>query len=78
MKIDLKSRTKNYMFYIGLIGIVFSAAGISFDELTSWSLFFQAIISILDNPVAIVSVVMAVLGVITDTSTRGFKDNDGK
>lgn len=72
--IDFKARGKNHMTYIGIIGIVFASAGISFETLTSWSLLFDAILSILNNPVAIVAVVMAVLGVFTDTSTKGIAD----
>lgn len=76
LNIDLKARLGNYMTYVGIIGIVFSAAGINFETLTSWALLGQALLSILDNPVSCVAVIVAVCGVICDTSTKGF--NDGK
>ena len=73
-KIDLKARFKNYMFYVGIVGVVFSAAGIDFNSLTSWGLLLDSVLQILNNPVSIVSVLMAIMGIITDTSTDGFLD----
>lgn len=69
------SRFKNIYLYIGLIGIVFAAAGINPNTLTSWVLVKDAILGILANPVAVASVIMAVVGVFVDNSTPGFKDN---
>ena len=71
---NIKSRFKNPIFWVALIGIVFSAAGISFESLTDWSLLADALVSIVKNPVAIVAVIVAILGVFTDTSTKGLKD----
>lgn len=72
--IDFKARSKNYMTYVGIIGIIFASAGINFDDLTSWSLLWGAVLSILNNPVAVVSVTVAIMGVFADTSTKGLKD----
>lgn len=75
MKINVKpERFKNVYLYLGLIGIVFSAAGIDFNSLTDWSLLFDGVMSILKNPVAIVAVVFAVLGVFVDPTTPGLSD----
>ncbi|MGL4729952.1 MAG: phage holin [Clostridium sp.] len=70
-----KMRRKNPFFWLGLVGIVFTAAGVDFNTLTSWDLLLQALLSIIKNPVAIASVIAAVLGVFVDPTTPGLKDN---
>ncbi len=73
---DIKFRVKNIYFWLGLIGVVFSAAGLDFNTMTNWQLLMEGLISIISNPVAIVSVIAAIVGVCVDTSTPGFKDKD--
>ncbi|WP_338631700.1 phage holin [Clostridium baratii] len=53
---------------------MFSAAGVDFNTLTSWRLLGQAFLDILANPVAVVAVAAAVVGVFVDPSTKGLKD----
>lgn len=74
MKENLKNRLKNPYFWLGLGGVVFSAAGVDFNSLTSWSLLGQAFLNILANPVAVVAVAAAIVGVFVDPSTKGLKD----
>ena len=71
----MKNRLKNPYFYLGLGGVIFSAAGIDFNTLTSWSLLGNALLDILANPVAVVAVIAALVGVFVDPSTKGLKDN---
>ncbi|MGL5559190.1 MAG: phage holin [Paraclostridium dentum] len=71
----MKKRFKNPYFWLGLGGVIFSSAGVDFNTLTSWSLLGDALLSILANPVAIVAVAAAVIGVFVDPSTKGLKDN---
>ncbi|XZI43586.1 phage holin (plasmid) [Clostridium perfringens] len=75
MNENLKNRLKNPYFWLGLGGVVFSAAGVDFNTLTSWSLLGQAFLNILANPVAVVAVAAALIGVVVDPSTKGLKDN---
>ncbi|EPB8168491.1 phage holin family protein [Clostridium perfringens] len=56
MNENLKNRLKNPYFWLGLGGVIFSAAGVDFNTLTSWSLLGQAFLNILANPVAVVAV----------------------
>lgn len=76
MKENLKNRLKNPYFWLGLGGVIFSAAGVDFNSLTSWSLLGQAFLNILANPVAIVAVAAAIVGVFVDPSTKGLKDKE--
>lgn len=71
----MKERFKNPYFWLGLGGVIFSAAGVDFKTLTSWSLLANALLDILANPVAVVSVIAAIVGVVVDPSTKGLKDN---
>ncbi|AUN12773.1 MAG: phage holin [Paraclostridium sordellii] len=71
----MKSRLKNPYFWLGLGGVIFSSAGIDFKTLTSWNLLGEALLSILANPVAVVAVIAALVGVCVDPSSKGLKDN---
>lgn len=64
-------KLKNPYFWLSLIALVFTAAGIEFEQLTSWSLLANACMSILKNPVAIVAVITAFAGIWNDNSTKG-------
>lgn len=62
---------KNPIFWTSLVAIIFGAAGISFDTLTSWKLMGEAILGILANPVSVVAVIIAVVGVFNNNDTKG-------
>ena len=64
-------KLKNPYFWLSLIALIFTAAGIEFEQLTSWGLLFQAICDIAQNPVSIVAVITAFLGIWNDNSTSG-------
>lgn len=71
----MKKRFKNPYFWLGLGGVIFSSAGVDFNTLTSWNLLGDALLNILANPVAIVAVIAALIGVCVDPSSQGLKDN---
>lgn len=71
----MKKRFKNPYFWLGLGGVICSSAGVDFNTLTSWNLLGEALLSILANPVAVVAVIAALIGVCVDPSTQGLKDN---
>ena len=71
---NMSVRFKNIFFWLGLIGTIFSAAKIDIQTMTSWSLLIDALKNIIMNPIMLLSVVAAVIGVFVDTSTPGFKD----
>lgn len=62
---------KNPYFWLSLVALIFAAAGIEFEQLTSWPLLGQALWSILQNPVSVVAVITAFLGIWNDNSTQG-------
>lgn len=67
----MNSKFNNPYFWLSIIGLIFSAGGISFETLTSWTLLKDAIISIIQNPVSILAVITAILGIWNDNSTQG-------
>ena len=71
---NISVRFKNIFFWLGLVGVIFSAANIDIQAMTSWGLLIDALTSIVMNPFMLLSVVAAVVGVFVDTSTPGFKD----
>ena len=75
---DTHSKLKNPYFYLSAIGLIFSASGGDFNQLTSWHLFGQALLGILNNPVCVVAVITAFLGIWNDNSTKGLDGIKGK
>lgn len=67
----MKEKFKNPYFWLSTVALIFSASGIDFNTLTSWQLMGQALISIISNPVAVVAVITAFLGIWNDNSTKG-------
>jgi phi LC3 family holin len=75
MKMNLKVRIKNPYFWIGLIGVVLTAMGISPEVLTSWGAVCEAILNFIQNPFMIGSVIVALVGVFVDPTTAGIGDS---
>lgn len=65
------AKFRNPYFWLSMFGLIFAAAGVDFDTLTSWQLLGKALSDIVANPVAIVAVITAMLGVWNDNSTKG-------
>lgn len=72
MKEFLKNpKFRNPVFWTSLIAIIFASAGVDFNTLTSWKLLGEALLNVLNNPVAVTAVVVAVVGVFNDNGTKG-------
>ena len=72
MKDFLKNpKFKNPWFWLGLVSIIFGSAGVDVNTLTSWSALGQAVLGILQNPVAVMAVIGGILGVFNDNGTKG-------
>ena len=75
MKINIPVRTKNPWFWIGLVGVILSAMGVSPEMFTSWEAVGQAVRELVSNPYMLGCVAMAILGVVTDPTTKGISDS---
>lgn len=72
-------KLKNPYFWLSVVALIFSASGIDFNRLTSWPLLMDALLGIVNNPVAIVAIITALLGIWNDNGTPGldkFKSGD--
>jgi uncharacterized membrane protein len=67
------TKFRNPYFWLSLFALIFSASGIEFNTLTSWPLLGEALFNILNNPVSIVAVLTAMLGIWNDNSTKGME-----
>lgn len=61
-------RFKNIYTWIGLFGVIGTARGIDVESLTSWQILFENIMNILKNPYLLGCVIMAVIGVLSNTT----------
>lgn len=75
MKTNLKVRIKNPWFWIGLIGVILTAMGVSPEMLTSWDILWNNLVELVKNPFLIGSVIIAILGVFVDPTTAGVGDS---
>jgi phi LC3 family holin len=75
MKINIPVRFKNPWFWVGLVGVVLSAMGVSPDMFTSWGAVWGAVVNLFSNPFMLGSVAMAVLGIFIDPTTSGICDS---
>lgn len=82
MRINLKVRAKNPQFWIGLAGVIASPIlayyGADPQDMTTWEGVGHMIVSTVQNPYLLGSVLFAVLGflgVITDPTTAGLSDS---
>lgn len=75
MKINIPVRLKNPWFWIGLMGVIMTAMGVSPEMFTSWELVWQSFVGLVSNPFMLGSVVFAVMGVFIDPTTSGICDS---
>ena len=64
--INKNPKLRNPYFYISVIGLIFSAAGVDFNSLTNWYLLGKALLEIFNNPVSTLAVVTALIGIWAD------------
>lgn len=71
---DWKSKFKNPYFWLGLLGVILAAMDAEPEMFTSWQIVAYKAMELVSNPFMLVSVIVAVLGVITNPNTKGLKD----
>ena len=73
--INWKIRIKNPYFWMGLGGAIVAASGISPESITSWSMIGDVSLDFVKNPFAVISVIIAIIGVVLDPTTTGLLDS---
>jgi len=75
MKINWKVRIRNPYFWFGLFGVIFTAMGVTPEMFTSWALVKESVMQCVGNPFMLGSIVVAVVGVLHDPTTKGVGDS---
>lgn len=71
----MNDRMKNPWFWIGLCSVALTAIGVDPQTFTSWSAVWEGVLSVLQNPVQLTTMCLAVLAVFVDPSTPGLRDH---
>lgn len=71
-------RFKNPWFWVGVVSVALTAIGVDPHTFTSWSAVLDGILSVLSNPVQLVTMSLAVLSVFVDPNTPGLTDSGVK
>lgn len=75
MKINIPVRFKNPWFWVGIVGIILTAMGVSPEMLTSWDILLDNLMDLVKNPFMLCSVLLSILGVFLDPTTAGVSDS---
>jgi phi LC3 family holin len=75
MRLNWTVRAKNPWFWVTLGGVILAAMGISPEMFTSWGAVWDAIKNLVSNPYMLGCVILAVLGVFIDPTTKGMGDS---
>lgn len=75
MKMNIPVRFKNPWFWLGLVGLFFTAIGVNPETLTSWAALKQALVDFIGNPFLIGTAAIALLGQFIDPTTAGVSDS---
>lgn len=76
MKINIPVRMKNPWFWVGIVSVALTAIGVDPQTFTSWQAVWQGVVSVVQNPVQLVTVCLSVLSVFIDPTTAGLTDSD--
>ena len=74
--LDKHPKLKNPYFYLGIVAVIFSAAGVDIVTLSSWPLLAAALLSIVNSPFTLLCVIFALLAMFNDNSTSGLDGAD--
>lgn len=70
----MNNRFKNPWFWVGLASVALTAIGVDPQTFTSWAAVWDGVLSVLQNPVQLTTMCLAVLSVFVDPSTPGLRD----
>lgn len=76
MKVNVPVRFKNPWFWVGVASVAITAIGVDPQTFTSWAAVWDGIVSVLENPVQLVTMFLAILSVFVDPTTAGIGDSE--
>lgn len=79
MNINWKVRMKNPTFWrniiIAVVAPILAYLGVNWEEITTWTAFFDLFAQAVANPVILVSVICSVWNALNDPTTEGLSDS---
>jgi len=75
MKLNIPVRMRNPWFWVGVVSVALTAIGVDPTSFTSWGAVAAGIVGVLNNPVQLVTLAFAVLGIFVDPTTSGLSDS---
>ncbi len=75
MKVNIPVRMKNPWFWVGVLSVAVTAIGVDPQTFTSWGAVLDGIRAVAQNPVQLVTMILAVLSVFIDPTTAGVSDS---
>ena len=75
LKINIPVRLRNWAFWVGLGATILAAMDVSPEMFTSWSILWQAMLDLFNNPYRLGCVILAIMGVLVDPTTSGIGDS---
>lgn len=76
MKVNIPVRMKNPWFWVGIVSVAITAIGVDPMTFTSWAAVLDGIKAVAQNPVQLVTMILAVLSVFIDPTTAGVTDSE--
>ena len=80
MKINLKVRFKNPLFYVQLVLSVLTPIltylGLTATDLTTWAKLADVLVQAVSNPYVLSLVIVSVYNALVDPTTKGFGDSE--
>lgn len=75
LKMNIPVRMQNWVFWLGLGATILAAMNVSPEMFTSWSILWQEMVALFNNPFRLGCVIIAIIGVFTDPTTPGIGDS---
>lgn len=76
MKLNYTVRMKNPWFWVGVVAVALTAIGVEPETFTSWQAVLEGLLSVLSNPVQLVTAFLSILSVFVDPTTSGISDSE--
>ena len=74
-----KVRIKNPVFWaqvaVAIVAPILAGLGLQWEDMTTWAAFGDALFKAVMNPVIVVSIIVSLLGIINDPTTKGLSDS---
>jgi len=75
MKFNYEVRIKNPWFWVGMVSVALTAISVDPQTFTSWRSVLDGLLTVLSNPVQLVTAILSILSVFVDPTTSGLSDS---